>query len=141
MAFKPNRLDFDAGVKMLRDAATKAGLKPGAIVTSKDAAARKAMEYLAVTNVPDGFTKWMLPVFLNCPSQQYFSYAAPGVRVPKHSHDDGDGLRVILHGSITYNNVELGAGDWMFVPKGEAYDFQVGPRGAGMFYCYCCCCA
>jgi hypothetical protein len=61
--------------------------------------------------------------------------------VPKHSHDEGDGIRIIMSGSIIYDGHELSGGDWMFIPKGVAYDFKVGPMGAALCYCYCCCCA
>lgn len=126
---------------MMKEAAAKAGLNDKQIVLSKSPEAKKAIGLLEVKNVPDGFTKWMLPIYLDGPSQQYFSFSAPHVKVPRHSHDEGDGLRVILHGTIIYNGVELGAGDWMFIPKGVVYDFTVGPQGVGMFYCYRCCCA
>jgi hypothetical protein len=49
-------------------------------------------------------------------------------------------VRFIISGSIKYNGIELTAGDWMFVPKGEEYEFTVGPLGASMAYCYQCCC-
>ena len=141
MAFQPNRLTFDDGVKMLQAAAKEAGVQEGEILTSQDISVKKATELLSISNVPGGFTKWMLPVYLDGPSQQYFSYSAPGVVVPRHSHDEGDGLRVILHGQITYKDITLRAGDWMFIPKGKPYEFSVGPQGVGMFYCYRCCCA
>jgi hypothetical protein len=140
MAFDPNRLTFEDGVKLIDKARQKAELSTNKILTSRDKEARDAIKLLEVKNVPDGFTKWMLPIYLTEHSQQYFSYAAPGTKVPRHSHDEGDGIRVILHGTIVYNGIELGQGDWMYIPKGKAYDFTVGPQGVGMFYCYCCCC-
>lgn len=141
MAFNPNSMSFADGVARLQKAAKTAGLRGGEIVTSRDEKTKRAIADLMVTNVPAGFTKWQLPVFLDGPSQQFFSYAAPNTSVAAHSHDEGDGIRVILHGSIHYNGVELQEGDWMFIPKGSPYEFKVGPRGAGMFYCYRCCCA
>ena len=141
MSFKPNSMTFAEGVERLQRAAKAAGVRGGAILTSRDEAAKKATKQLAVTNVPPGFTNWQFPVFLEGPSQQFFTYGAPNAEVGTHSHDEGDGIRVILSGSIIYNGVELHEGDWMYIPKGEPYEFKVGPRGAGMFYCYRCCCA
>jgi hypothetical protein len=141
MAFNPNAMTFAQGVQRLQQAASAAALPVGDIVTSKDPQVQRAVKQLMVTNVPSGFTKWQLPVFLDGPSQQFFSFASPGVHVPEHSHDEGDGIRVILHGSIKYNGKELTAGDWMFIPKGKKYSFEVGDAGVGFFYCYRCCCA
>lgn len=141
MGFKPNSMTFAEGVRRLQTAASSAGLAADKILTSRDNPVQHAVKNLMVTNVPAGFTKWQLPVYLDGPSQQFFSYAAPNTNVPEHSHDEGDGLRIILSGSITYNGVELQEGDWMYIPKGSPYSFKVGPRGAGMFYCYECCCA
>jgi hypothetical protein len=140
-SFNPNALSFDQGVERIKKAATAAGLRADAIVTSRDDAARKAVRALAVDNVPNGFTKWQLPVYLDCASQLFMSFAAPNTKVPEHSHDEGDGIRFILSGSIRYQDQELVAGDWMFIPKGKPYRFEVGPMGVGMCYCYCCCCA
>ncbi|ANL70410.1 cupin domain-containing protein [Rhizobium phaseoli] len=141
MAFQPNKMKFDEGLELLEKAARKAGVNRTKILTSRDSDVRAAIADLQITNIPDGFTKWMIPTFMDGPTQLYFSYAAPNVSVPKHSHDEGDGIRVIIHGKIKYKDKELSAGDWMFVPQGVAYEFKVGPEGVGMFYCYKCCCA
>jgi hypothetical protein len=140
--FKPNACTFDEGVERIKTAAEKAGLRwKQSITTSQDSAAKAASEGLRVTNVPDGFKKSQLPVYFDKPSQFYLSDGAPNTDVPKHSHDEGDGLRYIVSGSILYDGKELRAGDWMFVPAGQSYSFKVGPQGAKMFYCYECCCA
>ena len=141
MAFHPNKLSFGEGITRLTEAAEKAGLNKKKIITSRHLEAERALSMLKVTNVPDGFAKWQLPVFLDGPSQMFVSYAGPDIIVPMHAHEEGDGIRVIMHGSIKYEGEELLASDWMFIPKGEPYEFQVGPHGAGMFYCYQCCCA
>lgn len=142
MAFKPNAMTFAQGLQRIKEAAKSSGLEVGkGIVTSRDSAALKASLALAISNVPGGFKKWQLPVYMDGPSQMFFSIGAPDTEVPSHSHDEGDGLRVIVSGSILYGKQELTQGDWMFVPKGTKYQFKVGPAGAGMFYCYQCCCA
>ncbi len=142
MAFKPNALTFDQGLERIQAALKAARVRLGdEIVTSRNPRVRKVMELLRVKNIPDGFKKWQLPVYLDGPSQLFLSIGAPDTIVPRHSHDEGDGIRFIIGGSIIYNKVELTEGDWMFIPKGKTYDFKVGPGGASMCYCYCCCCA
>jgi hypothetical protein len=96
---------------------------------------------LEVKNVPSGFSKYQLPVYLDKPSQLFMSFGAPNTDVPEHSHDEGDGIRFIMWGSVEYNGQTLSGGDWMFIPAGTQYRMRVGPHGAGICYCYCCCCA
>lgn len=139
--FNPNRLTFEEGVERIQRAVEEAELSRDTIVTSRDYAALKAMDLLTVDNVPTGFRKWQLPVFLNCASQLYISVGEPGIKVPRHAHEEGDGIRFIAGGSIIYEDKELSAGDWMFIPAGQPYSFEVGRVGAIMCYCYCCSCA
>jgi len=135
--FDPNRLTFEQGIDRIKEASARAGFKLGKkIVTSRDKPAIKAVNALEVKNVPEGFKKFQLPVFFSCATQTYLSFAAPGVKVPEHSHHDGPGIRVIISGSIKFSGKELSEGDWMYIPAGAKYTFEVGPRGVGMFYCY-----
>jgi len=140
--FDPNQVSFDQGVERLRSAAAKLGLDDRrGILTSRDPVAAEARKMLMVSNIPGGFTKWQLPVMLDRPSQLFITVAEPGATVTEHSHDEGDGIRFIAGGSIIHDGVELTAGDWMFIPAGVKYGFQVGDLGALMCYCYSCCCA
>jgi hypothetical protein len=141
--FNPNAVSFDAGLERLRAFAEKTGFDQSeGIVTSRSRVGREATRLLKVANVPDsGFSKWQLPVYLDRASQLFITVAQPGLDVPEHSHDEGDGIRFIVAGSIEYDGTELTAGDWMFVPQGKQYSFTVGDLGAIMCYCYCCCCA
>ena len=140
--FDPNLLTFGDGLKRIARGNERAKLKlNGRILTSRDKDVERATDILQVDNIPDGFKKWQLPVYLDSPSQLFISTAAANTTVPEHAHRDGDGIRFIVAGSIIYNGVELTAGDWMFIPKGQKYSFQVGRLGATMCYCYCCCCA
>lgn len=142
MSFKPNALTFDQGLERIQAAYKKAGVKKThEILTSRDKNAVVLTEQLGVSNVPGGFKKWQLPVYLDKPSQLFISVGSPDADVPLHSHDEGDGIRFIVGGSIIYNGVELTEGDWMFIPKGQKYSFKVGSRGVTQCYCYCCCCA
>lgn len=140
--FNPNQLTFEEGVERIRRARKEAGVNFGrGIITSKDPDVLKVTNLLKVDIVPDGFQKWQLPFTLEKPSQLYISAGTAFAKVAKHSHNDGDGVRVIMSGSIYYNGQELTAGDWMMIPAGEPYSFEVGPFGTLMCYCYCCCCA
>ncbi|MGZ3617909.1 MAG: cupin domain-containing protein [Ktedonobacteraceae bacterium] len=139
--FNPNVLTFEEGLKRLHRILAKEGLDPQKrITTSRDEKVANLREVLKVTNVPKGFQKWMLPVYMTSPSQLYISVAEPHAEVPLHSHDEGDGIRFMISGSINYNGQELTAGDWMYIPKGAQYSMKAGPFGAAMCYCYCCCC-
>lgn len=138
--FKPNRLTFEQGLDRIKDAVKKAGSDPKqAILTSRDELGVNLQKSLQVNNVPEGFTKYQLPFNLER-TQMYITSAPANSKVPEHSHD-GDGLRFIASGSINYNGKVLSSGDWMFVPAGKQYSFEVGPLGAMMFYCYQCSCA
>lgn len=111
------------------------------ITTSRTKTAKAATSAVVVTNVPGGFTKFQLPVFMSKPSQLFVSVGAPNTEVAEHSHDEGDGFRYIVSGSIIFDGTELTSGDWMFIPAGKKYSMKVGPLGATMMYCYQCCCA
>jgi hypothetical protein len=139
--FDPNQVSFDEGLERIRTAVDRVGLDTRRIVTSKDQQANEAVDLLTVSAIPGGFRKWQLPVYLDSPSQLFITVAEPGVEVPEHAHEEGDGIRFIVGGSIEYKGQELSSGDWMFIPKGEPYSFRVGRLGALMCYCYCCCCA
>jgi quercetin dioxygenase-like cupin family protein len=140
--FDPNRSALAACFERIQEAVKARGKElNSSIVTSRDTDARELRRELAVDNVPEGFRKYQIPAFLPEASVMFITMAEPDAEAPTHSHDDGDGIRFIAGGSIIYNDMELTAGDWMFVPRGAQYSFRVGPQGALMCYCYCCCCA
>jgi len=69
-SFKPNALTFDQGLELIKAANQRAGYDWKAkITTSRDPEAKRAENDLIVKNVPEGFKKWQLPVYLNKPSQ------------------------------------------------------------------------
>lgn len=140
--FDPNRLTFEQGVERIKKALDGRTLR--GIVTSRDPRAAELLKALQVDNVPQGFQKHQLPVYFekDIPGVQFFiSVGAPNTQVRKHAHNEGDGIRFIVGGSIVYDGKELTQGDWMFIPQGEPYAFTVGRHGAVICYCYCCCCA
>lgn len=139
--FDPNQATFAEGALRVERAvrALKIDLK-SKIVTSRDPSAATLKRALPIRNVPDGFEKWQLP-FVFDKSLLFITHAKAGAKAGEHSHDEGDGIRFIVSGSIYFNKQELAAGDWMFIPARVPYSFEVGNSGATMCYCYCCCCA
>jgi hypothetical protein len=136
-AFKANRLTLADCRQRIETALGKIHFDTARqIFTSRDKAAEALTRLLKTTNVPAGFLKWQLPVWLDM-SMMFISVAPPNVSVPEHSHD-GPGIRFIASGSIRYKGKELTAGDWMYIPAGKRYRFEVGSLGAHMFYCYSC---
>ncbi len=140
-AFNPNTKKLAVCIAELEKFRKARGLDEKAIISSLDLPDLWQTEQLAVSNVPGGFNKIILPFFTDGPATFYISSAGPYTKVPKHSHDEGAGIRVIMSGSIIYNDKELKEGDWMYLKAGAPYEFTVGPRGVSMFYCYQCCCA
>jgi hypothetical protein len=140
LTFDPNQVSFAQGEVRVEGVVRKHELKLGKIMTSRDRDLAPALKDLAVRNVPDGFSKVQLP-FVFTRSQFFISEAKPRSKVAEHAHHGGDALRFIARGSVVHDGVELGAGDWMYVPQGTRYSLEIGPEGATMCYCYSCCCA
>jgi hypothetical protein len=142
MAFNPKHLSLAEGKKRTLDLMKKHKVDLAAIITSQDTNMKALQKELVVgdNGIPKGFVKWQLPLFFPDGCLNYFSYGAPNAEVGEHSHDEGQQLRVIMNGSISYKGNVLAQGDWMYVPAGKKYSFTVGPQGVGMFYCYACCC-
>lgn len=138
--FNPNQVSFYQGAVRVEGVSRKLGLDHRKIMTSHDRHAGEIKKALNVSNVPEGFRKYQLP-FVFDKSQFFVTEAPANAEIPEHSHDEGDGIRFVVGGSVVYNGVELKAGDWMYIPKGSRYSLKVGPNGASMCYCYCCCCA
>jgi hypothetical protein len=144
--FDPNRLPFVRCTEQIQEAVRGAGLQStetglahgGKVLTSRDEPVDKVTKALGIDNVPGGFHKWQLPVFFNEPTHLFVTVAEPGSVSPRHSHDEGPGIRFIASGSINHEGRELTAGDWMYVPAGAPYSFTTGRFGATMFYCYSC---
>ena len=74
--FDPNQLSFAQGLERIERAEKQTGIKLARrILTSRDPEVAKLTRVLSVTNIPDDFQKWQLPVYLNAPSQLFISYA------------------------------------------------------------------
>jgi hypothetical protein len=138
--FNPNPASFEDGIKRVHEALKETKFKVSKqIVTSQDKGIEKVLNLLAADNVPNGFKKWQLP-FIFPRAQLFISVANPDAIVPAHSHDEGDGIRFIISGSVFYKGKELKSGDWMYIPQGTEYEIKIGSYGATMCYCYACCC-
>lgn len=134
-----NQATFEQGLERIRRAVERTDLnRTNGIVTSRDDNAREAQRLLRTDEIPAGFVKWQLPVYLGRPSQLFITVAQPDAEAPEHSHDEGDAIWFIASGSIIYHGIELTTGDWMFIPARTKYSFKAGPFGALM--CYCCSC-
>ncbi len=139
--FEPTHITFAEGEERISEALAKVGHRMDSrILTSRDREAVELCNLLGIAEdqLPQGFTKWQLPFYLR-EGQFFLTTAQSGAEVGEHSHDD-DGVRFIMSGSVYFDGIELNAGDWMFIPKGQRYSLKVGPFGASMCYCYCCCC-
>ncbi len=138
--FNPNEVTFEEGAKRVQAFLKEVCVDTSEqIMTSRDEIAVKLQRAMTVRNIPDGFEKWQLP-FVMEPTQLFITRALPGAKANRHAHEEGDGIRFIVQGSIVYRGQELSAGDWMFIPAGKDYEFEAGPHGALMCYCYACCC-
>ncbi|MDB5155301.1 MAG: hypothetical protein JWR50_8 [Mucilaginibacter sp.] len=140
--FRPEaHLSFTEGAAKITNALKELKVEiKSKILTSRDQEAISLVNLLRVNEVPDGFKKWQLPLVFN-QSQLFISIGHPDIVVPEHSHDEGDGIRFIISGSIYFKGQELTAGDWMYIPAGKKYSIKTGPLGVAMCYCYECCCA
>ncbi|GAA2445817.1 hypothetical protein GCM10010191_73450 [Actinomadura vinacea] len=60
------------------------------------------------------------------------SLLEPGTRVPRHSHELERlaDYKVVISGSLLCAGRELTAGDWLWAPAGESYEFTAGETGA-----------
>jgi len=141
MSFNPNELTLKEGLELVKDIQSNLRLDTSKIITSKQAGDLYKNKKANVTNVPEGFSKIILPISTSKEATFYISSGAPNAHVPRHSHEEGEGIRFIVSGSILFEGQELSEGDWMYIPAKASYEFNVGPRGVTMFYCYCCCCA
>lgn len=140
MAFNPNKNALGVCLERIKAAKTRFKIPDDQIFTSKDYDIWGDPDSV-VTNIPGGFHKVLLPFSTDGPATFYISSAGPNTTVPRHSHDEGAGIRFIVSGSIIYKGAVLGQGDWMYLPAKAPYEFVVGPMGVTIFYCYQCCCA
>lgn len=125
------------GVLNVREALEAAGLDTNKIITSRNPALRTVKDRLRSNLMPTGFEQYQLPIPLRGEDTLCFiTTGQPNAAFPEHRHAKSDGLRVVISGSISYEGIELTAGDWMYVPRGASYSFVAGTSGCTLFHGY-----
>jgi hypothetical protein len=143
LAWTPDDSLFDLvdgelrGILRVKEQLARMNLNTKKVMTSRDPTVVAMLDALETKTMPSGFVQHQLPVLLPGDGAMYFiTRGQPNAKFPRHRHDRDDGLRVILDGSLIYDGVELLAGDWFYVPRGCAYEFQVGATGCSVFHAY-----
>ena len=109
------------------------------IITSRDDVIVKAKEKLYRDTMPPGFEQWQMPVLLgggNRPVMPFITVGSPNAKVPEHTHRNDALLRLVISGSIIYQQRELIPGDWMYIPAKFKYSFRAGPLGCVVMHMY-----
>jgi mannose-6-phosphate isomerase-like protein (cupin superfamily) len=102
------------------------------IITSRDPGMAAATRDLKRTGMPPGVESWQLPIpFFGL--NWFWTCFDPFTVVPMHSHDH-DSLRFVLSGELKFGRKTLKAGDWMFVPAGQAYSVRTGSLKVCVLY-------
>jgi hypothetical protein len=128
--WQPNGTSFWDGQPHVRGIQQELGFNPETdFLTSKDEIGARLQERLETDNVPSRFRKWQLPFSFYEPSNVYITEGEPGASVAEHAHTEGAGYRLVLNGSLTVDGKVLRQGDWMWVPKGHPYSYEVGEEG------------
>lgn len=97
----------------------------GVVVTSRHPRMNLVRHELMRANMPPGIMSWQLPVFGTGPVFTFITVASPGAVVPEHTHQRPL-LRMVISGTLIFEGIELGPGDWMYVPKGVPYSYSAG---------------
>lgn len=79
----------------------------------------------------------VIPVSLQGLQELRFTTAAPGTKVPSHSHT-GPLVRVVTEGELTLEDQTYGRGDWMVIPANHAYSIDSPSGYAAMWVCIAC---
>lgn len=126
------------GTRRIRKALKDAGIEvKDRVITSRDPGMNDVRYALHRPNMPPGILSWQLPIILDDPTFVFMTVAGPGAVVPSHSHKR-DLFRIVISGSIILDDVELKAGDWMFVPKDTKYSYTAALNpGATTMHAYC----
>lgn len=112
------------------------------ILCSRDdfvAALRPTLRNLIPADFP-GITRWFLPFAPPMPADgtgrfsAYTSRLGSGAKVAEHSLSGSDyALKIVISGSITFQDRTLTAGDWLWIPGGESYSYAADSYGATVF--------
>jgi quercetin dioxygenase-like cupin family protein len=124
------------GVLRISDALRKNKVSLGkGVITSRDRGMAAVRRDLKRTGMPRGVEQWLMPVVVADGNFLFFiSRLKPGTKVPRHSHDDIDVLRVVIKGELKVGRVTLKPGDFMLALRGVEYATQAGPQGCTICY-------
>ena len=125
------------GVKRVKEALSKRGIESRGVVTSRDEGIDEVRAELRRTTMPPGLEQWQIPLALG-PAEDvvgFMTHGAPGAKIPIHAHKC-DLFRIVVGGSVRYNDKELFVGDWMYVKEGEKYELEAGAFGFIIFHIY-----
>jgi hypothetical protein len=106
MTFKPNKNPLSSCLSTIAQIQHDLNLDKTKIFTSHEAGDLYTHHHAHISNIPSGFSKILLPFNTDGPATFYISSGAPDTVVPKHSHEEGAGIRFIVSGSIIYNGKE-----------------------------------
>jgi hypothetical protein len=126
------------GVQRINDALRKNKVSFGkGVITSRDKGMAAVRRDLKRTGMPRGVEQWQEPIVVVDGDVLFFeSRLKPNTKVPRHSHDDVDVLRVVIKGDLTVGRVHLKQGDYMLARRGVEYGTQAGPQGCTVFYAH-----
>ena len=106
--------------------------KEDRIVTSRD----KGRDALPGRDLPAGMEQKLFAVALPHKMLAFETRFEPNVTLPSHAHAKAAVFRVVRQGSVFYGDVELKAGDWMYVPPGASYELRSGAEPCWVWHMY-----
>jgi redox-sensitive bicupin YhaK (pirin superfamily) len=124
------------GVQRINAALRKNKVSVGkGITTSRDKGMAAVRRDLKRTGMPRGVEQWQEPIVVADGDFLFFtSRLKPNTKVPRHSHEGIDVVRVVIEGHLQIGDLVLGPGDSMLVLRGEEYAIQAGKDGCTVFY-------
>jgi len=125
--------------RRIRAAQAEQGFEQATTVfTSRDTLATTLMNALPAEGLAPGFQGQLIPIVFGAGIGLNVLASADTTTGP-HSHNT-DGFHQILNGTMRVSvpdqdlEVDLGPGDWVFIPAGVRYRLEVGPEGCE--WCY-----
>jgi quercetin dioxygenase-like cupin family protein len=108
------------------------------VLTSRDRLATTMMNELSAEGLAPGFQGQMIPIVFES-TIELDVLARVGTTTGLHYHDT-DGFQQILNGTVRVSvpeqdlEVELGPGDWVWIPAGVTYTLEVVANPARIRY-------
>ena len=99
------------------------------VLTSRDELAIRMMNRLSASGLEEGFHGLLIPLVFESPIE-IDVVARVGATTGEHDHDTA-GFHQILNGTVRVTvpsqnvDVYLGPGDWVWIPRGVRYTFEV----------------